>query len=48
VFDELLERVPHLLDKSLPFRHWSRERIFASDARAGWVDPDLLPLPFGA
>jgi len=45
-FDELLERVPHLLDKGLPFRHWSRERIFAPDARAGWVEPDLLSLPF--
>jgi hypothetical protein len=45
-FDELLERVPHLLDKQLPFRHWSRERMFAADARAGWVEPDLRPLPF--
>ena len=45
-FDDLLERVPHLLDKSLAFRHWSRERLFAHDARTGWVDPDLQPLPF--
>jgi hypothetical protein len=45
-FDQLLQRMPQLLDKSLPFRHWSRERIFASDARVAWVDPDLAPLPF--
>jgi hypothetical protein len=45
-FDELLERAPHLLDKGLPLRHWSRERIFAPDARVDWVEPDLLALPF--
>ena len=45
-FDDLLERVPQLLDRGLPFRHWSRERIFAPDARVDWVEPDLQPLPF--
>ena len=45
-FDDLLQRAPHLLDKSLAFRHWSREWLFAPDARSGWVDPDLQPLPF--
>lgn len=45
-FDDLLERVPQLLDKGLPFRHWSRERIFAPDPRVDWVEPDLAPLPF--
>lgn len=45
-FDALLERVPHLLDKQLPFRHWSREALFSADARVEWVDPDLVPLPF--
>ena len=45
-FEELLERVPHLLDKGLPFQHWTHERIFAADARTGWVEPDLRPLPF--
>jgi hypothetical protein len=43
--DELLARFPMLLDKSLPYRHW-REKTFNSDkARAGWVEPDLVPLP---
>lgn len=45
-FDELLEEAPHLADKELPFRHWSRELLFSPAARAGWVEPDLLPLPF--
>ena len=45
-FSELLERVPHLLEKDLPFRHWSREAMFSPEARARWLDPDLLPLPF--
>jgi hypothetical protein len=45
-FDALLEGVPHLLDKGLPFRHWSREALFSPPARAGWVAPDLRPLPF--
>jgi hypothetical protein len=27
------------------FRHYSRERLLSADARAGWVEPDRLPLP---
>jgi hypothetical protein len=45
-FDELLSRVPHMLDKQLPFRHWRRETLFSPPARAGWIEPDLRPLPF--
>ncbi len=26
--------------------HWSRERLFSVEARRGWVEPDLRPLPF--
>jgi hypothetical protein len=26
--------------------YWSHERLFAVDARRGWVEPDLQPLPF--
>lgn len=29
-----------------PLAYWSRERLFAVDARRGWVEPDLQPLPF--
>ena len=44
-FDELLAAEPHLLDKSLPFRHWSRERMNRDDAKQQWVEPDLHPMP---
>ena len=27
-------------------RHWRRETLFGVDARRGWVEPDLAPLPF--
>ncbi len=26
--------------------YWSRERLFSLEARRGWVEPDLAPLPF--
>jgi hypothetical protein len=43
--DHLLARFPFLLDKSLTYRHW-RANTFNSDrAHAGWVEPDLVPLP---
>jgi hypothetical protein len=45
-FEELLVCVPQLLDKGLPLRHWSRDAMFSPEARAGWLEPDLLPLPF--
>lgn len=31
-------------DKSLPLTHYTRERLFSPEARAGWVEPDLVPL----
>jgi len=43
--DELLSRFPFLLDKSLPYRHWRGETFNSNQARAGWVEPDLLPVP---
>ena len=45
-FEEFLAAYPPLLDKSTPLRHWSREAMFAPDARAAWRDPDLVALPF--
>jgi len=42
--DEAIERVPMLLDKNLPLRHWSRTAMFGPDARVSWVEPDLVPL----
>ena len=43
------ERVRELVrgpvgDRELPFRFWSREVLFSSQARLGWVEPDLGPL----
>ena len=29
-----------------PRRHWSRELLASDEARAGWVEPDLIPLPW--
>ena len=43
--DELVAKFPFLLDKSLPYRHWRGETSNSDRARAGWVEPDLLPLP---
>ncbi|HVH64405.1 MAG TPA: hypothetical protein VM674_00085 [Candidatus Acidoferrum sp.] len=44
-FDGLLEAEPHLLDKALPFKHWSPESLMAVEARAAWREPDLGPIP---
>ncbi len=43
--DELLARFPFLVDKSLPYRHRRGETFNSDQARAGWVEPDLLPVP---
>src|SRR6266568_6788359 len=43
--DELLARFPFLLEKSLPFKHWRGETLNSDQARARWVEPDLVPLP---
>ena len=44
-FDDLLAAEPHLLDKNLPFLHWSRERMRSDEARRRWVEPDLRLMP---
>ena len=31
-------------DKSLPLAYYTRERLFSTEARAAWVEPDLKPL----
>ena len=41
---ELLERCPEILDRSLPLRHYSKERLMSARARAVFVEPDLEPL----
>jgi len=44
-FDDLLAAEPHLLDKNLPFRHWSRERMGSDEARRQWIEPDVRLMP---
>jgi hypothetical protein len=39
------EAHPHLLSKVLLRLYYTRERIMSAEARAGWVEPDLSPLP---
>ena len=46
----LVERVNALLcspqgRRDWPLRFYSRERLFSVEARMGWVEPDLAPLP---
>jgi hypothetical protein len=41
---ELIDRYG---DKELPLRYYTRERLFSTAARLGWVAPDLLALPSG-
>lgn len=45
-FDSFVEAFPLLMDTRLPLRHWSRDTLFDASARAGWRDPDVLPLTF--
>jgi hypothetical protein len=46
----LAERVNTLLlapegRRDWPLRFYSAERLFSKEARLGWVEPDLVPLP---
>ena len=46
----LCDRVNALLrapegKRDWPLRFYSRERLFSVEARLGWVEPDLAPLP---
>jgi len=47
-FDALLGSHPELLDRNLPYRHYTRERLLSDAARAGWIEPDVEPLPVPA
>jgi hypothetical protein len=39
---ELIERCG---ERDLVLRHYSRERLFSTPARHGWLEPDLAPWP---
>ena len=45
-FEAALARHALLLDQELPLRHWRLKPLIGDPARAGWVEPDLAPLPF--
>lgn len=32
--------------RTAPLDHWSRTTLFSVEARRGWVEPDLRPLPW--
>jgi hypothetical protein len=41
----LLEHCPALLDRELPLRHYTKERLMSVQARAIFVEPDRAALP---
>ena len=41
----LLARHPELMDRALPLRHYTKERLTSVRARAIFLEPDLTPLP---
>ena len=44
-FATWVARHPHLLDKDGLSQFYSRAVLESSEARSGWVEPDLAPLP---
>ena len=47
-FEVFLDQNRELLDRALPLRFYSPERLFDEAARHCWREPDLLPLPAAA
>lgn len=43
--DGFLEANPRLLDRDILLAHYSAERLFSEEARAGFLEPDLQPIP---
>jgi len=44
-FHAFADTYPMLFDKKLISKHFSAERLASEQARQGWIEPDLLPLP---
>jgi len=44
-FHAFIDQNGELLDKTLPLRYYSRERLFDPAARQAWREPDLESLP---
>ena len=47
-FATFADRNPALLSKRLLTRHYSAVTLASSQARTGWVEPDLAPFPWRA
>jgi hypothetical protein len=43
--DDFIERNPLLLDTKIMLTHYSADRLFSDAARAGFVEPNLDPIP---
>lgn len=43
--DDFFHQHPHMLSRALLRLYYSRPRIMSEQARHGWVEPDLAPLP---
>lgn len=39
------ELIAALGDRRLPFDYYSRQRLMSVEARRGWLEPDLRPMP---
>jgi hypothetical protein len=44
-FDQLASACPWLLDKDAPLSCYTRDRLYADEARQRWIEPDVQPLP---
>jgi hypothetical protein len=47
-FAGFADRHPALLDKRLLTRHYRPGTLASSQARTGWIEPDLVPFPWQA
>src|SRR5690606_347614 len=43
--DDFIDRNARLLDTGIMLTHYSRELLFSDEARRGFVEPDLSPIP---
>jgi hypothetical protein len=44
-FSSFIDENPRLLDKHLLLEHYTADTLMSPRARAGWVTPDLRPIP---
>ncbi len=44
-FSEFIARNPILLDSEIMLSHYSAEVLFSDEARAGFIEPDVSPIP---